>query len=181
MIEIENSVLLVIDVQSKLANLMHDHDVLYHNIERFIKAFQVLQVPILWTEQAPDKIGPTVPQIHDLLFPIVKPIAKRSFSCWGSEEFVNQLRLTNRRQVVIVGIEAHVCVYQTARDLVSHGFEVFAIADGISSRSQLNCDRTLARMRQENIVVTVGEAIICDLIKTADHPKFKDVMSYIKR
>ena len=180
MLNIEDSVLVVIDVQTKLANLVQDHDVLYHNIERLIKASQVLQVPILWTEQAPDKIGPTVPLIHEALFPLVKPIAKRSFSCWGEKEFVNQLRLLNRRQIVLVGIEAHVCVYQTAHDLKQHGFEVFVAADATSARGQINRDVTLNRMRQENIIVTVSESVICEFLRTATHPRFKNAMAYIK-
>lgn len=181
MLDIEDSVLIVVDVQSKLSNLMHDHEFLYHNIERFIKVFQILQLPIIWTEQAPDKIGPTVPSIHDLLFPIIKPIAKRSFSAWGCEEFVNQLLLTKRRQAVVVGIETHVCIYQTARDLQQHGFEVFVAADAVSSRHQINRDVALSRMRHENITLTTGEAVICELIRTADHPKFRDVMAHLKR
>jgi len=180
MLNIDDSVLVVIDVQGRLATLMHDHQSLFHNIERFIKAFRVLQLPILWTEQAPDKIGPTVPAIHDLLFPLSKPIEKRSFSAWGCEEFVSHLRATKRRQVVIVGIEAHVCVYQTASDLQTHGFEVFIVADGISSRSPLNTQITLDRMRHEDMTVMVGESVVCELIRTSNHPKFKDVMVHIK-
>lgn len=181
MLNIEDSVLVIVDVQTKLAHLMHDHDILYHNIERLIKASQVLGIPILWSEQAPDKIGPTVPLIHDSLFPLTKPIAKRSFSCWGCEEFTRQLQLLNRRQVIMAGIETHVCVYQTASDLQQHGYEVFIAADGVSSRGQHNRDLALERMRQEKITITSGEAIICELLRTADHPKFRDVMAYIKR
>ncbi|MBF0489590.1 MAG: hydrolase [Candidatus Omnitrophica bacterium] len=181
MLNINETALVVIDVQTKLAHLMHDHDVLYHNIERVIKVSQVLNLPILWTEQAPEKIGPTVEAIHDTLFPLIKPIAKRSFSCWGCEEFKTQLSLTKCRQVILVGIETHVCVYQTAADLKAHGFEVFVAADAVSSRSSLNSEVTLTRMRQEGMTVTVGEALICELIRGADHPKFRDVMGYIKK
>ena len=74
MLSQENSVLLVVDIQGKLANLMHEHELVYRNISRLIKTCEILHVPILWTEQAPDKIGSTIPVIHDLLFPIIKPI-----------------------------------------------------------------------------------------------------------
>ncbi len=180
MLDIEDSVLLVMDVQSKLTNLVHEPDILCHKIERFIKVFQILQVPILWTEQAPDKIGPTVFGINELLFPLVKPIAKRSFSAWACEDFTRQIKETKRRQVVVTGIETHVCIYQTAADLQAHGFEVFVVADGVSSRGQFNRDMALARMHRENMTVITGESVICELIRTADHPKFKDVMAYIK-
>jgi len=181
MLKLSDSVLVVVDVQTRLATMMHGHDVLYHNIERLIKASQALKVPILWTEQAPDKIGPTVPIIHDSLYPLIKPIAKRSFSCWGCDEFVRQLALTNRRQVILAGIETHVCIYQTASELKQHGYDVHIAADAVSSRSLTNTDLTLARMRHEGMTVTMGESVICELLRTADHPQFKDVMIHLKR
>jgi nicotinamidase-related amidase len=180
MLNLNESVLVVVDVQTRLAHIMHDHERLYHTIERIIKVSQILEVPILWTEQAPDKIGPTIPSIQQLLSVSIRPIAKRSFSAWQCEEFVTQLQRLNRRQIILVGIETHVCIYQTASDLKQHGFDVFVAADAVSSRSSLNSDMTLRRMRHEDITVTIAESVICELIKTADHPKFKDVMTYIK-
>ena len=179
-INIEDSVLVVVDVQGKLAGLVHDHDVLYHNIERLIKITKILKIPIIWTEQAPEKIGPTVDSIHDLLFPMIKPIPKKSFSCWNSEEFVKHLASTHHREIILTGIETHVCIYQTARDLHAHGYQVQVVADAVSSRNPVDRDIAIARMRQENMTVTVGESVICELLKSADHPQFKDVMTYIK-
>lgn len=181
MLEINKSILVVVDVQTRLAAMMHHHDVLYRRIERLIKAAQTLELPILWTEQAPDKIGPSVELIHNALSPKVKPIAKKSFSCWGSAEFVKELRLTGRSQIILVGIETHVCIYQTASDLKRHGFDVLVAADAVSSRSITNTDITFKRMRQEGIIVAPGEAVICELIRTSEHPKFKDVMVHLKQ
>ena len=180
MLSQENSVLLVVDIQGKLANLMHEHELVYRNISRLIKTCEILHVPILWTEQAPDKIGSTIPVIHDLLFPMIKPITKRSFSCWASTDFIHALQKTKRQQVVLTGIETHVCIYQTAADLQQHGFEVHMPADATSARSHSSKEITLDRLRHQNIVVTCAESCICELLKTADHPKFKEVMSYIK-
>jgi isochorismate hydrolase len=180
MLDQENAVLLVVDIQGKLAHLMHEHELVYRNISRLIKTCEILHIPILWTEQAPDKIGTTIPLIQDLLFPMVKPIAKRSFSCWGSAEFVQSLQQTKRRQVILTGIETHVCIYQTAADLQTHGFEVHLAADATSARSHASKEITLARIRHQNVTVTCAESSICELLKTADHPKFKEVMSYIK-
>lgn len=159
---------------------MVEKEALFHNLERLIKAIEILQVPILWTEQAPDKIGPTVSRIRDILFPIVKPVAKRSFSCWDCEDFVQALRLSGRRQVIMAGIETHVCVYRTARDLHTHGYEVCVAADATSARNQMNKDVPLLQMCQDGITVITTEAAICELLKSADHPKFKDVIAYIK-
>jgi nicotinamidase-related amidase len=181
MLNINDSFLVVVDVQQKLAHLMHDHELLYFNIELLIKASKNLELPILWTEQAPNKIGPTVPLIQDCLSDYAKPIAKRSFSAWGCKEFVKQAQSFNRKQVILCGIETHVCIYQTASDLKQHGFEVFVVADSVSSRSERQTDLAIERMRQEGISIISGESLVCELIKTADHPKFKDVMAYLKK
>ena len=180
MLNIDDSVILVVDVQARFSGMMHEEHALYHNIQRLLKTIQVLQVPVLWTEQAPDKLGPTVESISELLFPLNKPIGKRSFSCYGCPEFVQAIQVLNRRQVIIVGIETHVCIYQTAHDLHNHGYEVFVVADATSARTQHNKEITLARLRQENVTVMCAESVICELLKTAEHPKFRDVMAYIK-
>src|SRR4051812_8640609 len=117
MMDTSNTLLLVIDLQGKLASSVYEHELLFGNLERMIKIAQIFKLPILWTEQAPDKIGPTVEPIAALLFPLVKPIAKRSFSCYGSEEFRREIKAIGRQHVLIIGIETHVCIYQSARDL----------------------------------------------------------------
>lgn len=176
-----NSVLVIVDVQTRLATMMHHHDVLYRRIERLILAAQTLGIPLIWTEQAPDKIGPTVDIIHNALSPKIQPIPKKSFSCFGCAEFVRQLQATGRSQVILAGIETHVCIYQTASDLKRHGFDVLVAADAVSSRSEINTNITFERMRQEGIVIAPGEAVICELIRTSEHPKFKDVMVHLKQ
>src|SRR3569623_3665603 len=127
MLNIEESIFLVVDVQARFSGMMHEEKALYHNIERLLKTINILELPILHTEQAPDKLGATVESIAKLLAPS-KAIAKRSFSCWGAPEFVQAIQKTGRRQVIVTGIETHVCIYQTARDLHSHGYEVFVVA-----------------------------------------------------
>ena len=181
MLNLEDSVLVVIDVQERFVNIVHDHEALCRTIEKMIKISEIFKLPMLYTEQVPAKLGPTTASINDLLFPIVKPIAKKTFSAWGCEKFVQGLRATNRRQVILVGIETHVCMYQTAHDLKKHGFEVFVPADATSSRAIINKDMTLARLRQEGVVVTVCESVICELLKGADNPHFRDVMAYFKK
>ena len=95
--------------------------------------------------------------------------------------FKQALENFKRRQVLLVGIEAHVCVYQTARDLKNHGYEVFLAEDAVSSKSKENKDNAVARMRQEGIVLGSTEMFACDLIENADHPKFREIMANIKR
>ena len=181
MLEIENTALLVIDVQGKLASMVHEHERLLLHVQYFIKASEAFDLPILWTEQAPDKIGGTVESIKNLLISKIKPIHKRSFSCYQCPEFLEQLKKINKRQIIVIGIETHVCVYQTVRDLHAHGYQVQFIADAVLSRHKFDHEIAIARMRNEGITITSAEMVICELLKTADNPKFKQVMAYIKK
>jgi nicotinamidase-related amidase len=181
MLEIENAALAVIDVQGKLTGLVHDHESVLTHIGHFIKACQLFDLPILWSEQAPDKIGGTVQSVKDLLSVKLKPIHKRSFSCYGCPEYLEHLKFINRRQILVTGIETHVCVYQTVRDLHAHGYQVHLVTDAVSSRQQKDHDFAIARMRDEGITITTTEMAMCELLKTADNPKFKEIMAYLKR
>ncbi len=179
--EVQDSILVVVDVQGKLATLVYEHERIVGNIERLVRIAEILKIPLLWTEQAPDKIGPTLDALSAILFPIVKPMAKRSFSCFAHPVFRGALTDSGRRQVILTGIETHVCVYQTARDLQRHGYEVYIAADAVSSRTEGNKDIAIARMRDEGIIITSTEMVVTEWLGGADHPQFKDVMANIKR
>ena len=179
MFSIETTVLLIIDVQGKLAALMDGKKDLFRRLQSLIKAAQILQIPILHTEQAPDKIGRTIPEISNLLSH-QRPIEKLSFSCWGNPEFVGAVKKLKRKQILIAGIEAHVCVYQTAVDLKAAGFAVMVAADAVSSRSRRNTELALERMKELGIRLTSTEMIICELIRSAEHKNFREIMGLIK-
>ena len=181
MLEIETTVLAVIDVQGKLSGIVHEHEKVLTQIQHLINAAKAFSLPILWSEQAPDKIGGTVESVKHLLYPLIKPIPKRSFSCWGCPEYVEGLNKVNRRQILVTGIETHVCIYQTAHDLHAHGYEVHVIADAVSSRQEFDHQIAVARMRGEGMIINTMETVICELLKTADHPKFKEVIAHLKR
>ena len=177
----ENTVLLVVDIQGKLATQVHDHSKLLKNIQGMIKGAQILDIPILWTEQAPEKIGPTIPEIASLLSSLkLSPITKVSFSCCGSNTFMEELKFLNRKQILLVGIETHVCVYQTAVDLIEAGYEVQVIADCVSSRTLENKNLGIDRMQARGAGITSLEMIACELIRTSQHFQFKDILSLIK-
>jgi len=180
MLNIETTALAVIDVQGKLVSMMHDHEQVVNRISHFIKASEVFSLPILWSEQAPEKIGETIEPIKTLLYPMIKPVHKHSFSCYACPEYLDLLKKTNRPQILITGIETHVCVYQTARDLKAHGYEVHLVADAISSRHETDTHFAIERMRQEGITITTAEMAVCELLKTADSPKFKEIMKFLK-
>ena len=131
------AVLVIVDVQGKLAQLMSDRETLFANLQCMIRGAQALAVPILWVEQNPAKLGPTIPEVAELL-PALAPIAKTSFSCAGNPAFMAELERLGRKQVLVVGIEAHVCVYQTATDLLGAGYTVEVVEDAVASRIASN-------------------------------------------
>lgn len=179
MLQIDQTILLIIDVQGALAQKMHDKSRTYLHIGYLIRVARTLELPILYTEQAPDKIGHTISEITRHLKG-GSPIVKRSFSCMGNPAFVEELSRLNRKQIVVCGIEAHVCVYQTVVDLTAKGYEVHVAVDAVSARTQLNIDVAIERMRMAGAVPTTVDTIACELIRTADHPKFKDVIGLMK-
>ena len=179
MLDIENCLLVVVDVQGKLASLMYERDALLKNIQILIKSAKILALPILWCQQAPAAIGPTVPEIAELLTDI-QPINKSSFSCCRDDKCISKLSSINRSQALLAGIEAHVCIYQTAIDLKEMGFDVNVIADAVSSRTLDNKQIALSKMQTLGINISSTEMAIFELLKTADHPKFKQIAKLVK-
>ncbi|HQP10019.1 MAG TPA: hydrolase [Candidatus Omnitrophota bacterium] len=175
----ENAVLLIIDVQGKLAHRMHQKKELFRHIGGLIRVAHFLAIPIIITEQAPEKIGTTVPDISDLLKD-QQPIAKTSFSCCGQREFMERLGALNRRQVIVAGIEAHVCVYQTVHDLLGNRYDVQVVGDAISSRTEANKNFAIERVRALGADVTSTEMIVCELLRSSEHPKFREIINLIK-
>ncbi len=179
MLDILKSLLVVVDVQDKLAQLMHDKDTLFKNIRILVKAANMLDIPILWCQQCPDSLGPTVAEIAQLLTDC-EPINKSSFSCCGAENFNIRLNKSSRQQIVLCGIESHVCICQTAFDLLRKGFYVEVIADAVSSRNLENKQIALDRMTAGGVNISCTEMALFELLKTAEHPQFKQIAKLIK-
>lgn len=176
---VENSVLVIVDVQEKLFSLMQNKEKLLKNIKILIQASQYLNIPIIYTEQVPKKLGRTLLEISSHLEGL-SPIEKTSFSCYSENTFAENLQKINRQQVILVGIEAHICVYQTAMDLIHNQFDVKIISDAVSSRCTDN--KTLAL---ENIKMTGGnilstEMILFEWLKTSEHKKFREISQLIR-
>ena len=179
MLTTENSLLLIVDVQGKLAQIMSNRETLFANVQRMVTGSQALDLPIVWAEQLPEKLGPTIPEVADLLADHV-PFAKSSFSCCGNSELMDTIKVTGRKQVLLVGIEAHICVYQTARDLLKQGYEVEVIADAVGSRIAEN--RVIGLNKMEKIGATIGctEGVLFELMHTAEHPAFRTIQQIVK-
>ena len=179
MLDIQQCCLTVVDVQGKLAQLMHGREALFKNIQILVRAAKILEIPILWCQQCPDALGPTVPEIAQLLADN-KPINKSAFSCCGDEQFNARLNDLTRNQILLCGIETHVCIYQTAIDLVRQDFGVDIIADAVSSRALENKQIALNRLAAEGANISCTEMALFELLKTAEHPKFRQIARLIK-
>jgi len=173
----ENTLLIVVDIQGNLARVMDEQAFLIENNLKLIRGMHVLGIPILITEQNP--LGATIPEIADLL-PGVHAIAKDSFSCCAEEKFISAVKAINRKQILITGIEAHVCVYQTAMDLLAMGYEVQVAADAVSSRTARNREIGIRKLTDSGAVLTSVEMALFELLKTAADPKAKDLFKIIK-
>ena len=179
MLDIKNCCLVIIDVQGKLAQLMHDRDNLFKKIAILVKAAKILGIPVVWCQQCLDALGPTIPQIAELLAG-VEPINKADFNCCGQTQFNDRLQTLTRKQILLCGIETHVCVYQTASDLLRKGYETSVIADAVSSRTLENKQIALERMRDDGVHINCVEMALFELLGTAEHPQFKQIAALIK-
>jgi nicotinamidase-related amidase len=179
MINRNNAVLIIIDIQGNLAQVMHNKENLFTNNIRLIQGFKALKLPIVFTEQIPQKLGQTIPQIAVELDGI-KAIAKESFSCCDEINFKESLEELKRSHIVLTGIETHVCVYQTALDLISSGYTVHLVADAVSSRTPENRQVGIDAMKSAGAHITSTEMVLFELLRTAADPKAKELFKIVK-
>jgi nicotinamidase-related amidase len=175
----EKTALLVIDIQERLFPVMHEKEKLMRSVIKLIKGARVLEIPVILTEQYPKGLGPTLPEIKELL-PDIKPIEKLSFNCCDEEFFCKTLEALKRKQVLIAGIEAHICVYQTSMALARAGYEVQVVGDCVSSREMENKLVALFKMGAAGISPTTMEMALFELLKVAKGDKFKQISNIVK-
>lgn len=179
MISVEETALVIVDVQGKLAEIMYESESVLQEIERLIKGAQLLEVPIIWIEQYPEGLGPTAEQLKRHLADEVY-VAKRTFSAYLEEDFVQALEKLDRQSLLVAGIESHVCVYQTVRDLLAASYEVEVVLDAVSSRTERNRHIGIEKMRSLGAEITSTEMALFDLMETSKHPRFREVSALIK-
>ncbi len=179
MLELKNTTLVVVDVQGKLANLMYKHKTLLAQTAKMVAGAKALNLPICWTEQNPSRLGGTAPEIASLLKE-EQPIEKMAFSCFQNPNFKKKLETTACKQVLLIGIEAHICVYQTALELQQAGYEVHLVTDAVSSRTRKNKELALRRLEAEGVKLSSVEMALFELLKIAQGDAFKEVLQIIK-
>ncbi len=179
MLKRDNTVLIVVDVQGKLAQLMHEHEKLFKNLQILIKGIKILGLPIIWMEQYPEGLGPTIPEIKELLSDM-EPVPKISFSCCGESRFIAGLNALKRDQLLICGIETHVCIHQTSLDLLELGYEVQVVSDAVSSRTKENKEVGLQKIASEGGKITSVEMALFELLRKAGSDEFKAISRLVK-
>lgn len=172
----EDAVLLVIDIQERLVPAMKYGQQVIEKTGFLLKVANVLEIPILFTEQYPKGLGGTVPE---LALEGVTVFEKITFTgC--TPEVTQALQETNRKKVIVTGMETHVCVFQTVRDLLSQGYQAFVPGDGVCSRTKDNFRNGLSLMAAMGAVITNTETVFFDLMKRAGTPQFKELSKLIK-
>jgi isochorismate hydrolase len=184
-LDIKDTVLVVIDLQEKLVVAMDDTEALVARTEKLIKGFAALELPMIFTQQYTKGLGETISAIKNATADgegSVKfgYLEKLSYSAMGAPEFVRLLEDSGKKQIIVCGIEAHVCVQQSVLDFLEENYEVFVVADAVSSRNKQDKLISLKRMAAAGAVITTMESVLFELIGTAEHPKFKTVSKIVK-
>jgi nicotinamidase-related amidase len=182
MIEADLAALVVIDVQEKMlaAVTTSPGEVLIQRLSALIRAARILELPVIYTEQYPQGLGPTARSLAGALDGATGPIVKSTCSCWRDEAFRAALQGCEREHIILAGLEAHVCIQQTALDLLRVDYMPFVAVDAIGSRRQSDFDAALARMRRAGVELSTTEALIFELVERCDHPCFKELIKPIK-
>lgn len=176
----ESTALAVIDMQEAFRPVMPDFAEVASRIALAVEGARLLEVPVIVTEQYPKGLKHTAEEIIARLPAELKPIEKSCFSSCGAEDFVSQLVARNVKQVLVCGIEAHICVLQTTLDLLARDLEVFLLVDCITSRRPENKQAALARLTQAGAIHSTLEMVLFEMMRTADSPQFKAIQTLIK-
>ena len=179
MITPRETLLLIIDVQGRLAKSVVHSSALETNICKLARACKILEVPVLFTEQYPKGLGSTIESLKELLAGSVA-VEKLSFSCCGTPEFMRQLRSFSRNDILVAGIESHVCVYQTAVDLVEFGYNVHLVTDCVSSRTEENRVLGIRCIEKVGASLTSTEMALFELLRVAEGERFKAISKIVK-
>ena len=179
MITIEDTILIVVDAQGRLARVVAESETTIERLCILVQGAKLLGVPTLLTAQAPEKIGHTIPEIASLL-PEQADLPRMSFSIWRDQAVRQAVQALSRKQVLLCGFEAHICLYQSAMDLLADGYEVYVVADAVSSRRQGDKSTALAELSVSGVHLTSVEMALFALMRDAQHPAFRAVSALIK-
>ena len=173
----DTAVLIIIDMQERLVPVISGKEKVIHNIIRLARFAEIIEIPVICTEQ--QKLGLTLTEIRSAL-PVFAPIPKFEFNCFGASDFKQKIRALGRTTLIMTGIEAHICVAQTALYAVSNRYDVHVVGDAISSRTEDNRQVAVSRMSQSGITITSTEMLVYELLEKAGTDTFKEVLKLVK-
>ena len=181
LIRVKYSCLLVVDIQEKLLGAMHDGDVVIHNVGILLQAAERLEVPVVASEQYPQGLGPTVAAVAEY-FPDASssPVSKLAFSCAADQGYMDRLLPLKRKHAVIMGIEAHVCVLQTALELTDEGYLCFVVADAVSSRAPEDLMLALERMKANGCEIVTTEMVLFEWLRAVETDESKELCKLVR-
>ena len=169
--------LLIIDIQEKIIRPIFNKDSIIKNIKKLIDAYQILEENIFISEQNPLKLGVTIPELMPKNG--FKKIEKMEFSLANNQDFLEEIKDKKITNLIVCGIETHICIQQTVLDCLQKGFEMILISDAMGSRNRIDHEIALKRMIQKGAILTTTESIIFELCKTADREEFKEIRNII--
>ena len=176
MLKASDALVIMIDMQEKLVNATNAETEV-KQAEKIIKASEILNIPVLVSEQYPKGLGQTLPELKN---DKEKYIEKTSFSLLKEDSTLDMIRLFHKKQIILFGIETHICVYQTAMDLMKKGYKVYLIKDACKSRKEYEYNAGIDLMRQNGIKISCVEIALFELLESSKHPHFKEVQQLIK-
>lgn len=174
-----SSCVVVIDLQDAFMAPIAGAPEVVRRASFLIEAANMLKVPVIATEQVPERMGGTTSTVQALMS--CSAVGKTSFDCGGSPEFLASLQETGRRQIVMVGIETHICVMQTALQLLSQDYEVFVCADAVAARGSDASRFGLRRLEAAGAIIAHTESIVYEWMGSSDHPAFRELLQLVKR
>ena len=175
----EDTAAVVVDIQERLLPHIHEGDIMLKNCLRLIEGLKILSIPVIITQQYTKGLGQTVPSVMQL-FPEFSYIEKISFSCWEEPAFKKEIDLLGKTDIIICGIESHVCVLQTCLDLLANGKRPVVVEDCVSSRKPNDKHIAIERMRQEGASITTMESLLFELARVAGNETFKSISGIVK-
>lgn len=178
----KQTVLVMVDMQEPFLQVMHDRERLVANVRLLVQTAVTLGVPVIQTTQYAERMGDVVPEITVLFcdFSAARSTDKLCFSCARADGFLQGIASSDRRQILVCGVETHICVSQTALDLVHHGYQVHVAADAVSSRTLEKHKLGMERMRDSGVLPCAAEAAVYELLREAGTPAFKSLLPFIK-
>ena len=179
MLNSKDTLVILIDIQEKLVRAL-DKDIIVNNAIKLCKAASLLDIPILYTQQYPQGLCETVAKLKAEFLEGTKSFDKSSFSACADEGFLELVKSYNKKQILICGIETHICVHQTASDLLEAGYEVYVAKDVCASRRKYEFKQGIEAMCQNGAKPTCLEIVLFEWLKTSKHPRFKEVQNLIK-